>query len=73
LNLEAGSYKDAFMHALRNVDVAVTAATVRVLCGFLLNKSTDPDILDAAGAPFLTDCASFWGSPAHEFRVAFTK
>jgi hypothetical protein len=50
VNLEPGSFKDAFMHTLRNVDVAVTAAAVRVLCGFLLNKAVDPDILDAAGA-----------------------
>lgn len=48
-NLKPGSYKEAFMHALRGRDVAVSAATVRVLCGFLLNKAVDPDILDAAG------------------------
>lgn len=53
VSLEPGSFKDAFMHALRNADVAVTAASVRVLCGFLLNKSTDPDILDEAGEPLL--------------------
>lgn len=48
-SLTPGSYKQAFMHALRGRDVAVSAAAVRVLCGCLLNKSVDPDILDAAG------------------------
>ncbi|BDA41766.1 probable protein CLEC16A homolog at N-terminal half [Coccomyxa sp. Obi] len=48
-SLTPGSYKQAFMHALRGRDVAVSAAAVRVLCSCLLNKSVDPDILDAAG------------------------
>ena len=48
-SLTPGSYKQAFMHALRGRDVAVSAAAVRVLCGCLLNKSVNPDILDAAG------------------------
>lgn len=48
-SLTAGSYKQAFMHALRGRDVAVSAAAIRVLCGFLLNKSIDTEILDAAG------------------------
>jgi hypothetical protein len=47
--LEAGSYRGAFLGALRGREATLAGGAVRVLAGFLLNKSVDSDLLDAAG------------------------
>lgn len=47
--LEAGSYRGAFLGALTGREATLAGGAVRVLAGFLLNKSVDSDLLDAAG------------------------
>lgn len=51
--LEAGSYREAFLGCLRGRDPTLVGGAVRVLSGFLLNKSVDFDLLDVAGAETL--------------------
>lgn len=48
--MEAGSYREAFLGCLRGRDPTLVGGAVRVLSGFLLNKSVDFDLLDVAGA-----------------------
>ena len=54
--MSAGRFREAFVRHVGGRHASLAAAAARAIAGFLLNRATDDDLLDAAGAVLIIKC-----------------